>query len=158
MLFEFVAEQSNPRTQLIKYHTTRALALENSRTTGKFIRSGGNRFIDSKRRVVWQEAPANVDDGLPRPTFRSAEFVPSLQDATELAKWSLLVEDTRQSELLSRRLIHDKLSATPLSQPDEITKWLFKDVLNVDLDDPYLGLSDSLFPNYPFLAEDEASS
>lgn len=158
MLFEFIVEQSNRQTQLIKYHTQRALALEEGRITGKFVRSGGNRFIESKRQVVWQEAPANVDDGLPRPTFRSAEFVPSLQNAAELAKWNLLVQDTREAELLSRRLIHDNLSATPLSQPDEITKWLFKDVLNVDLDDPYLGLSDSLFPNYPFRAEDEASS
>ena len=155
MLFEFVAEQSNPRTQLIKYHTQRALALEMGRGAGMFVRSAGNRFIDSRRRVEWQSVPETVGEALPRAVSRSNEPVPSLPNV-ELAKWNLLVEDTREAELLSRRQIHDKLSATPLLQPDELTKWLFKEVLSVDLDDPYLGLSDSLFANYPFRAEDQS--
>ena len=38
--------------------------------------------------------------------------------------------------------------------PGGITKWLYREVLHADLDDPYLGLGDLLFANYPFAAED----
>jgi hypothetical protein len=38
--------------------------------------------------------------------------------------------------------------------PDAISKWLYREVLGTDLDDPYLGLKDVLFKNYPFVEED----
>lgn len=48
------------------------------------------------------------------------------------------------------RQIHSRLAAKPLAQPDDITHWLYKQVLHADLDDPYLGLKPVLFASYPF--------
>jgi hypothetical protein len=31
-----------------------------------------------------------------------------------------------------------------------LVKWLYKEVLHLDLDDPYLGLQTTLFDGYPF--------
>jgi hypothetical protein len=46
------------------------------------------------------------------------------------------------------------LAEVGMIKPDAIVKWLYKDVLHADLDDPYLGLGDVLFKNYPFAEED----
>jgi len=68
----------------------------------------------------------------------------------ELANWKLLAEDTRLNDIIRRRQIHSKLASGPLVRPGELLKWLYKDVLLADLDDPYLGLKSSLFEGYPF--------
>jgi hypothetical protein len=39
-------------------------------------------------------------------------------------------------------------------RPDEVTRPIYRDVLHADLDDPYLGLGEALFANYPFAQED----
>lgn len=48
------------------------------------------------------------------------------------------------------RQIHTRLASTPMVKPDDITHWLYKDVLHADIDDPYLGLKPVLFSSYPF--------
>jgi hypothetical protein len=70
------------------------------------------------------------------------------------AEWKALEEDTRLNENLRRRQIHELLAATGLVRPDKITRLIYKDVLHADLDDPYLGLGESLFATYPFARED----
>jgi len=50
--------------------------------------------------------------------------------------------------------LHELLAGTGLVKPAALTKRLYKDVLHFDLDDPYLGLGDLLFGNYPFAKED----
>jgi hypothetical protein len=52
--------------------------------------------------------------------------------------------------------IHQKLAELPDAKPEEITKWLYKEVLHADLDDPYLGLKPVLFASYPF--QDDATA
>ena len=34
--------------------------------------------------------------------------------------------------------------------PESLTKRIYREVLDADLDDPYLGLGDALFATYPF--------
>jgi hypothetical protein len=75
--------------------------------------------------------------------------------ADEIARWEVLAEDTKLNESIRREQIHRKLAQTGMVKPDQIVKWLYKDVLHADLDDPYLGLGEALFKNYPF-AEEEA--
>lgn len=75
--------------------------------------------------------------------------------ADELARWDLLAQDAKLNETIRREQIHRKLAEAGAVKPDQIVKWLYKDVLNADLDDPYLGLGDVLFKGYPF-AEEEA--
>lgn len=60
----------------------------------------------------------------------------------------LLTADTVQNQM--RRLqIHGKLVQGSV-KPQNIEKWLYKSVLHADLDDPYLGLQNTLFASYPF--------
>ncbi|HLW64426.1 MAG TPA: hypothetical protein VKS79_03840 [Gemmataceae bacterium] len=74
--------------------------------------------------------------------------------AEEIAGWRELAEDTQINESVRRLQIHTKLAEVGMVKPDAIVKWLYKEVLHADLDDPYLGLGDVLFKNYPFAEED----
>jgi hypothetical protein len=72
-----------------------------------------------------------------------------------LSEWELLAKDAQMNELVSRVQIHDYLAEVPNRvRPYQLTKWLYKEVLHADLDDPYLGLQEELFGNYPFRTED----
>ena len=42
-------------------------------------------------------------------------------------------------------LIHEYLAERGDTTPSDMTKWLYRDVLKADLDDPYLGLGELLF-------------
>jgi hypothetical protein len=68
----------------------------------------------------------------------------------DLASWKALAEDTEVNETIRRRQIHEQLAARGLILPHDVTKWLYKNVLHADLDDPYLGLGSTLFADYPF--------
>jgi hypothetical protein len=74
--------------------------------------------------------------------------------AEEIAGWKELADDTQINETVRRLQIHSKLADAGMVTPDAIVKWLYKDVLHADLDDPYLGLGEVLFKNYPFAEED----
>jgi hypothetical protein len=75
---------------------------------------------------------------------------PNLDSSTELANWQALIEDTRLNETSRREKIHTMLAARKLTSPGAVTKWLYREVLHADLDDPYLGLGPTLFASYPF--------
>jgi hypothetical protein len=71
-----------------------------------------------------------------------------------LRTWKALADDTRINESVRRQMIHEQLAKNVSVSPRDISKWLYREVLHADLDDPYLGLGDVLFANYPFAAED----
>ena len=87
---------------------------------------------------------------------RAARATPPAPPAEKLAGWKELAEDTRINETVRRRLTHEKLAGGGRVEPQDITKWLYKEVLKADLDDPHLGLGDILNRQYPFAAEDSA--
>ena len=58
--------------------------------------------------------------------------------------------DTTYNEVIRRKSIHQRSGKMGLFQPEQQSKWLYREVLNANLDDPYMGLGDSLFANYPF--------
>ena len=68
-----------------------------------------------------------------------------------------LALDSRVNELVRRKAIHERLARGGTVRPDEIKKWLYKEVLHADLDDPTLGLGKLLEANYPFAEEDRAA-
>src|SRR5262249_29221185 len=76
-----------------------------------------------------------------------------LRTAADQALWKALAEDTRANESVRRRQVHELFAASGPVAPSAITKRVYKDILHADLDDPYLGLGDSLFANYPFKDE-----
>lgn len=71
------------------------------------------------------------------------EVAPGVQKLTidEASQWQAQVQDTRDNEVLRRCTIHEALAKSKPVRPDAVTKWLFREVLNLDLDDPYLGLA-----------------
>jgi hypothetical protein len=79
---------------------------------------------------------------------------PSPRVATRGLAWKLLAEDTRINETVRGMQIHDMLAKVGLVRPQAIARALYKEVLHADLDDPYLGLGETLFANYPFARED----
>jgi hypothetical protein len=74
--------------------------------------------------------------------------------AGELAKRPELALDAEANEKVRRRLVHQRLSSGQPTTPDGLKRWLFKEVLYADLDDPMLGLGAVLDANYPFADED----
>jgi hypothetical protein len=81
-----------------------------------------------------------------------AEAVPS-GTTEDLAGWKALLEDTRLNEKARRLLIHEKLAQSAVVEPAKVCKWLYKEVLHADLDDPYLGLGKVLLASDPFRSE-----
>lgn len=66
-----------------------------------------------------------------------------------------LAEDTYQNESFRRPAIHKYLSEHPDSTPETMKKWLYREVLHADLDDPYLGFDKILGKTYPFEDDDD---
>ena len=85
------------------------------------------------------------------------QTTPGVVPSGPLAARPELVLDSQVNELIRRRTIHQKLAQLGPVHPDDIKKWLYKDVLRVDLDDPLLGLGAVLNANYPFAEEDRAA-
>ncbi|MDH3718724.1 MAG: hypothetical protein OES79_11450, partial [Planctomycetota bacterium] len=73
-----------------------------------------------------------------------------LDTRQQLARWDLLAEDTRINERVRRLAIHRYLARCGTVSPSDVTRWLYREVLHADLDDPYLGLGKTLFASYPF--------
>jgi len=67
-----------------------------------------------------------------------------------------LAVDTAINELNRRIKIHRYMlgQKSIKLRPNDMTKWLYREVLHADLDDPYMGLGGLLFETYPFADED----
>ncbi len=60
-----------------------------------------------------------------------------------------ILADNAVSETTRRLTIHKMLMKAGESSPEQITKQVYKNCLDLDLDDPYLGLSAALVSSYP---------
>ncbi|MBI2480382.1 MAG: hypothetical protein HYV60_17625 [Planctomycetia bacterium] len=83
------------------------------------------------------------------PVLHKSDAASQTSDVSN-AQFESLAQDTSYNELHRRRQIHGHLAQANWTAPQSLTKWLYREVLNTDLDDPYLGLKDLLFGNYPF--------
>jgi len=70
---------------------------------------------------------------------------PMPRTAAELANWAPLAADTVRNETQQRLLIHDRFASADPVRPEQIKRWLYREVLHADLDDPYLGLGGDFF-------------
>jgi len=102
-------------------------------------------LVSAKEAQQWEASSAKIDKPSGRPTLSSRN---------EIANWTTLAQDTRVNETTRRVQIHDMLVAAGPVQPKAVTKKLYKEVLHADLDDPYLGLGQTLFAGYPFAKEE----
>ncbi len=89
-----------------------------------------------------------------RAAYANNEKVPTKLKEGDLANWEALAKDTEQNETIRRKAIHEYLLERFDAKPDDVAKWIYREVLHADLDDPYMGLGDLLFDTYPFVEED----
>lgn len=137
--------------RLTAYHKQLALALKEGRPPDVLVQTSDTGKSSVERTIklmpVSKAAKAARDAALADSKQATSEF-------EEVALWNALVDDTKLNETIRREQIHRKIAEVGSVKPAQLVKWLYKDVLHVDLDDPYLGLGEMLFKNYPFAKED----
>jgi hypothetical protein len=133
--------------RLRDYHRTRA---EGLRTRPQLYTAAtspapqprpGNREVDRAKKTVELRVEAVVRQGQPAPVAPNAR--PRAGD--DLAVWSTLAADTWRNETQRRIRIHDHLATAGSVRPEQVKRWLYKEILEANLDDPYLGLGDTVF-------------
>jgi hypothetical protein len=146
---------SDKREAALKdYHQKQAEALKNNGVAGKLVSTAGlsKAAVENKLKLAIgipaERVPVQAVAAVP-----SAE-TPKLEAPDDVANWKSLAEDTKINETERRQIIHAMLAKSGLVKPEAIKKPIYKDVLHADLDDPYLGLGESLFASYPFRNED----
>jgi hypothetical protein len=104
-------------------------------------------LIAAKNRIELVEPK----EPLPRMTLNlePPRECPDLNSPEAIRNWRALVAETTYNNIFRRRQIHEKLIASA-STPSDLTSWLYKDVLHTDINDPYLGLKETLSQTYPF--------
>jgi hypothetical protein len=136
--------------RLHNYHTKQAEALRKSQVPLTFVKYGSDM---SKRGIeIRLESILAASSGVKKPVATTQTTVANLALASleDVANWKELAADTEQNELSRRLQIHEALAKSGMVRPAEVTKWVYKEVLHADLDDPYLGLGNLLFASYPF--------
>jgi hypothetical protein len=141
------------------YHRAAAAALARNQPAPRFVEA--KRVQPVSKAVIERpvelvlEPPGGSRGGEavePSPARHQARTPPG---AADLSHWKELTEDTQLNEGTRRRQIHELLVATGPVPPDRVVRPIYKDVLQADLDDPYLGLGKALFERYPFAREDQ---
>ena len=141
LVFQFSMEED-----VKVYHRRQAAALKNEKLTDamELKRFAGGASIFGRERAI--KLVLRGEDAAPVPhAAPPAPKGPRLESKQERDRWQLLAEDTVINETVRRRKIHEMLAESGPVPVAKITKRLFKEVLNTDLDDPYLGLEKVLF-------------
>ena len=155
LLGKFATQSGRRQEELIKnYHERQAAALKSGKSREEFyevrIPGAGASIFASERSVKIALQPAQRIATraaiAQRPQLRARLTPPDPDSAKDLAGWKALAEDTEVNESVRRQLIHAHLAEQGLVTPKAVTKWLYREVLHADLDDPYLGLGKILFP------------
>lgn len=161
LLFRYVLQEtvlvSDPEAALNEYHASAASALSKNEpyTIAEVDRPSIFRIEKSVKIVLnpVDRIQARVQAAKGLRTEPTSIAVP--KSSAELPHWQALATDTEINETQRRRQIHEHLLQIGKTTPDELKKWLYKEVLHADLDDPYLGLGSILFDAYPFADEDQ---
>ncbi len=70
------------------------------------------------------------------------QVIDALGSPDQATVWKALVEDTRLNDTVRREQVSRYLADTGSTSPKAMTKWLYREVLDADIDDPWLGLKD----------------
>lgn len=148
-----VAVGNTPDAVFRDYHRIQAEALKANQAQNQLVKAldKSKEGIESPIKMMAALKPAQAPDANAKANPQPAKPATKVEDTALLAA---LAEDTRLNETVRREQIHGKLARVGFVKPDQLVKWLYKDVLHADLDDPYLGLGEALFKSYPFAEED----
>jgi hypothetical protein len=143
------------------YHRTQAELLAKDQTPARFVQAKRiapltKAVIERPVQVVLVSATvaATMEGGGPNQAAPQPPAAPPATARENVSGWRELAEDTRLNESTRRRQVHELLAEAGLVRPEKVTRPIYKDVLQADLDDPYLGLGKALFETYPFARED----
>jgi hypothetical protein len=168
LLHRWATERSNDLDAFLKdYHGQQARSLREHKEPLAIVTPGSLASIvqiETGMKLVVRSAvrgpfgSGGHDFEAPRGTPARPQFdlPPDLVSRMGRVTPEMLAEDVRQNESARRLKIHERLASVSPVRPAEFTKWLYREVLATDLDDPYLGLGKLLFATYPFAAEDDA--
>jgi len=131
------------------YHTMRVDMLKAGGKRGSVPLDMGKAVVESPLKMLARMQSVALPPAVPTNTGERHGST-----AAEIAGWKELADDTRINETNRRLQIHTYLGQHGLVTPNDMVKWLYKEVLHADLDDPYLGLGEVLFKDYPFARED----
>ncbi len=102
----------------------------------------GTREADVGKHIVERRFERAVVPGAPN--FGAAQ-ARRPRTAAELASWQPLAADTALNESQRRLQIHERLLGAGAIRPEQIKNWLYREVLQADLEDPFMGLGDDMF-------------
>lgn len=164
-LFEYARQHEMVRGDSLgavqEYHDRQAERLERGQPRDQFVREVRRTITGVERGVRLMLQPAARIQSRARRGVRNERFAGFVPDPNtrstserpaqeELAEWKSLGTDTKLNETKRRLQIHQYLRKQPLQSPQKLRKWMYREVLHADLDDPWLGLGKLLFGNYPF--------
>jgi hypothetical protein len=156
LLANYVEQRQAKEERLCVYHQDQATALRQKQPAPRFVNTAG-----IAKALIERGTLATLVPGVPDPpeakSLSGSTATPgagSPEPGMDRDLWSRLVADTRINERQRRLQIHDRLVSTKGVRPAELTRWLYREVLRSDLDDPYLGLGDLLMGQYPFAREE----
>lgn len=149
LLANYADQQGTARRaeRLRSYHAGQLEALTKKQSPAVFI-----NVADRSKKAI-ENGVLAVLVRAPQPAVPGAEGPPVLVRTGDVTLWKALARDTVANETIRRRQVHTRLASGAAVRPAGLMKWLYKDVLNADLDDPYLGLGGDLFAAYPFKDE-----
>ena len=101
--------------------------------------------VDVGKGRIERRVEIGMVQGRPNVNRPNAGAVALPRTAAELAAWQPLLDDTRVNETQRRLQIHDRLTTGDPVRPEQIKRWLYRDVLHADLDDPFMGLGGDFF-------------
>jgi hypothetical protein len=144
--------------RLVAYHKQQAELLADAKEPGQFefnmaAAVSKARIENPVKFVIAGQPPAKADKAADPAKIAVQQYAES-KAAETLRGWKEMADDTKLNETAHRKAIHTHLAKAGGVQPKDVTKWLYKEVLHADLDDPYLGLGEVLNKNYPFADED----
>ena len=103
----------------------------------------GKRRIRDMSKTLKLELPVIAALGAGQPAMPTSEQVAAALGSDEaVTLWETLVEDTRINDGERRLQISGFLRESGPIPPAAMTKWLYREVLDADIDDPWLGLKD----------------
>ncbi len=147
--------------EIRRYHASQLARLENSRGAGRV--DARKRVLEVPLEELMAKRPAlatgvtklriedSVETLVTRGHVNALPVIPGVQvlDDRPLRSFDLSL-DTANNERERRPRVHRLLAAEVRPTVSGLTKRIYRDVLGTDLDDPLLGLGQTLFENYPF--------
>ncbi|MBX9723517.1 MAG: hypothetical protein K2X81_19080 [Candidatus Obscuribacterales bacterium] len=152
MLHSYIATLDGVKSDdaLFAYHKIQLQRLERGQMPMRFAKTKENGIEAIKLSAKAKDPDRNWTVPIDEETMHRVIPPPK----NDIASWEKLSDDVRYNETSMRKQIHahllNEMTTHKAAAITSFSKWLYREVLHVDLDDPYLGLKPVLSDNYPF--------